>query len=189
MALAEFGEVRTARLLLRPVHADDLPALMDVNGDAEVTRHLPYEAWRGPDDAQAWLDRMLGYVAKGDTRQLVAVRLGDMRAVATILLFRHDEGSARAELGYALARSCWRQGYMSEALGGVLGRAFDGMGLRRIEAEAHPDNRASCALLEALGFRREGVLRERWITKGAAHDTQFYGLLAPEWRARAGGSP
>ena len=72
MALAEFGEVRTARLLLRPVHADDLPALMDVNGDAEVTRHLPYEAWRGPDDAQAWLDRMLGYVAKGDTRQLVA---------------------------------------------------------------------------------------------------------------------
>jgi ribosomal-protein-alanine N-acetyltransferase len=183
MALAQFGEVTTERLLVRPLRDEDLPALLDVNGDAEVTRYLPYETWRGVEDAQAWLARMQRFEANGDTRQLVAVRRSDGLAVATILLFRYEEASARAELGYALARACWRQGLAHEGVAATLEAAFTRMGIRRIEAEVDPRNKASCALLERLGFHREGQLRERWVTRGEAHDVIAYGLLARDWMA------
>ena len=39
-------------------------------------------------------------------------------------------------------------------------------------------------LLERLGFRREGYLRERWIVGAEINDTVFLGLLESDWRAR-----
>ena len=48
---------------------------------------------------------------------------------------------------------------------------------------------ASCALLQSLGFTLEGRLRQRWVTKGQADDTNFYGCLAQEWPAGQDGAP
>jgi ribosomal-protein-alanine N-acetyltransferase len=176
--LPPFAPLQTARLTVRPVHAADLPDLMAVNGDAEVTRFLPYEAWQTPDDAQAWLGRMATLCDGGQAHQLVIVR--DGRAVGTVLLFRHEEPSARIELGYALGRAQWGQGIAREALAAVIDTVFGPFGLRRIEAQVQPDNLASSALLARLGFRREGVLRQRWVAKGRAYDVSVWGLLAAE---------
>jgi [ribosomal protein S5]-alanine N-acetyltransferase len=44
---------------------------------------------------------------------------------------------------------------------------------------------ASVRMLERLGFRQEGFLRERWIVSGEVSDSALYGLLRREWQARA----
>jgi RimJ/RimL family protein N-acetyltransferase len=49
-----------------------------------------------------------------------------------------------------------------------------------------PRNENSLRLLDKLGFRREGLLRERWNVAGEIQDTVFCGLLAKDWQARAG---
>jgi len=60
------------------------------------------------------------------------------------------------------------------------------MQLHRLEADIDPRNAASAKTLERLGFRREGLMRERWIVEGVVSDSAVYGLLASEWRtARA----
>ena len=59
----------------------------------------------------------------------------------------------------------------------ILRHLFDGMGLRRIEADIDPRNLASCRLVEKLGFVREGTLRERWQVNGECADSALYGLL------------
>jgi ribosomal-protein-alanine N-acetyltransferase len=41
----------------------------------------------------------------------------------------------------------------------LVGWAFRDLGLRRVQALVHPDNLASMAVLERLGFEREGLLR------------------------------
>ena len=46
-------------------------------------------------------------------------------------------------------------------------------------------NPASARLLQRLGFSREGLLRQRWVSKGEAKDVEIYGLLRDEWPARA----
>ena len=50
-----------------------------------------------------------------------------------------------------------------------------------VEADIDPGNRASARTLERLGFRREGLLRERWIVNGEISDSALYGLLRRDW--------
>ena len=176
----------TPRLRVRPVAADDLPDLLVVNGDDETTRYLPYASWRTLEDGSAWLARMAALVAGGTALQCVIERRTDGRVIGTLLLFRHDEGSARVELGYVIGRAHWRQGYAREALQVVGNHLLRRAGLRRLEAEVDPDNIASMALLAALGFVAEGRLRQRWVAKGRTYDTVIHGCLADDWRVPAG---
>ena len=55
------------------------------------------------------------------------------------------------------------------------------MDLNRIHACPWAENVASVRLLEKLGFRREGVLREEHWEEGAFHDEALYALLRREY--------
>lgn len=173
--------VESPRLVVRALESSDLPDLIEINGDPQVTRFLPYPTWQSVQDGEAWLARMTALGVSGTGQQLVVVRRLDAKVIATVLLFKYDEGSRRAELGYVLGRAHWRQGLMREAIVAVCAHAFGVLGIRRIEAEVNPDNLASCALLAAVGFALEGRLRKRWVAKGVTYDTNFYGCLAEDW--------
>lgn len=184
MPLSFPPRIATPRLVLRAVAEGDLEDLLLVNGDPVVTRYLPYAAWKDLADARAWLERMTKLGADGNSLQLVIARADDGRVIGTCLVFLYDEQSARAELGYVLRRDHWGGGWMREALEALLDQAFGAMGLRRLEASVSGPNDASQRLLERLGFEREGVRRERWITRGEPEDSVMYGLLARDWAAR-----
>lgn len=186
MAFPGISRISAGRVVVRPVRRTDLPGLLEVNGDDEVTRFVPYPTWTSLADGEAWLGRVQGLVDSGAAQQLVIERLSDQRVIGAVLLFRHDAPSARLELGYVLGRAHWHQGLMSEALRAVCRQLFLGGAVRRIEAEVNPENVASCALLESLGFALEGRLRQRWVTKGRACDVNVYGCLADEWPASPG---
>ena len=184
MTLAFPPHIATPRLVIRAVAEPDLDDLLAINGDPEVTRFLPYETWKDVAAGRAWLERMRKLEAAGMALQLVAARADDGRVVASCLLFNYDAGSARAELGYVLARDHWRGGWMREALESLLDHAFGPMALRRLEASVNPVNTASHGLLMRLGFEMEGIRRERWMEKGRPADSAMYGLLARDWQAR-----
>lgn len=181
-SLDRIEALATARLRLRPVDEADLPALLAVYGDAQVVRHLPHGAWQSAADASAWLGRMRALAAAGSGRVFAVAARDGGAALGTVLLFRHDAASARAELAYALQRTHWGRGLMHEALTAFCGAAFAQAGLQRLEAEALPENRASNRLLAALGFRLEGRLRQRWRVAGEGRDVHHWGLLAGEAR-------
>ena len=175
--------IEAERVRVRLLAESDLPALYEVNADEAVTRMLPYATWTSAADADAWFKRMEGIQATGLALQFVIADKASDRAIGTSLLFRLEEGSARAELGYVLGRAWWGRGLMHEALAALLDRAFGAMALRRIEAEVDVRNTASSRVLRRLGFTREGLLRQRWVTKGEAKDIEIFGLLHDEWPA------
>lgn len=181
MGLTPPGPITTARLVVRLVAPDDIAGLMAVNGDDAVTKHLPYTSWQSLTDGEAWFERMRTLAASGAALQFVIADRATGGIVGSCLLFRFEEGSARAELGYVLGRAHWGRGLMHEALTALLGHAFGAMGLRRIEAEVNPANTASVNLLRRLGFTHEGLLRQRWTAKGVTYDVNLYGLLREEW--------
>lgn len=183
MTFPFISSIASARLTLRPVAATDLPDLMEVNGDPQVTGFLPYATWQSLEDAAAWLARMEALADAGTGQQLVLERNADAKVLGTLLLFHFHEPSRRAELGYALGRAHWGQGVMREAVQAACSHAFEALGLRRIEAEVNPANVASNELLLRVGFVREGTLRQRWAAKDKVYDTHLYGLLADDWRA------
>ena len=182
-----FAPVYSPRTCVRPVHQDDLGDLLAINSDDAVTQFLPYRSWQTPADASSWYERMQALEAAGTGIQLVislnsANSQTEPRVIGSVLLFKFDAGSARAELGYVLGRPHWRQGLAREALQAVMRQAFGALGLRRIEAEVNTDNTASCALLCSLGFVLEGCLRQRWAVKGVTYDTHLYGCLVQDWQ-------
>jgi [ribosomal protein S5]-alanine N-acetyltransferase len=180
MACLDPTPVETTRLTLRPVEATDLPDLLVMNVDARVTRFLPYATWRSIDDAQAWFQRMQALHTVGASLQWVVQDKLSGRILGSCLLFRFDAGIARAELGYVLGHAAWGQGYMAEALRGLIGACFARMDLRRLEAEVNPANLASVQLLQCLGFTHEGLLRQRRVGHDGPYDVAIFGLLGHE---------
>jgi [ribosomal protein S5]-alanine N-acetyltransferase len=83
------------------------------------------------------------------------------------------------EIGYLLAPEARGRGVMTRAVRLVVAWALDDLRLVRVQAFASPDNAASMALLERLGFTREGVLRSY---RGAGEDRVAYSVLPGELR-------
>ena len=118
----------------------------------------------------------------GDSMCLIMEDKESGRALGAVSLFSIHESSRRAEIGYILSRTHWRQGLATEAVSAVIDYAFTQLQLNRLEADIAPENSASAALLQKLGFTLEGKLRERWIVDGRTSDTHLYGLLVHDKR-------
>lgn len=86
------------------------------------------------------------------------------------------------ELGYSLAEPYWGMGIMTEAGQAVIKYGFEVMDLRIISIETAPDNLRSQRVIEKLGFKFEGNLRESYQTfDGIVRDTYVYSILRREW--------
>lgn len=90
-----------------------------------------------------------------------------------------------AELSYWIAPDQQGRGYGSDAAARMVEYAFEDRNLRRVSARPGSFNEASVALLESLGFEREGTLREAAWYRGEYHDMYWYGLLRSDWRAES----
>lgn len=180
-------EIRTARLLLRRLASSDARMLLEIHADAGVMRYSNSSPWQGIAEAHDLIDRSSRWLESGQHLCLGIARVDSDGLIGTCTLFDIDRTHQCAEVGFVLGESAWRLGFMTEALVAVLTHAFDGLGLNRIEADTDPQNLAAIKLLERLGFQREGVLRQRWITNGRKSDAALYGLLRDEWRRGAPG--
>jgi ribosomal-protein-alanine N-acetyltransferase len=88
-------------------------------------------------------------------------------------------GSARiAMLGYWMGEPYAGRGLMKRGLKLLLPVAFGELGLMRIEAVCLPENVRSLGLLESIGFRREGIVREYLEIDGRRRDHAMLSLLA-----------
>ena len=177
-------ELRTPRLMLRFLAADDPPALYAIFSDPAVMRYWATPAWTTLAQADDSVQQTLRDYHDGNALRLGVTLVSNGTVIGTCTLFRLDRGNRRAEVGYALAKAHWGHGYMHEALGAFLEYALKVFDLHRIEADIDPRNEASARTLDRHGFQREGLLRERWIVDGEVCDTVFYGLLAREFTQR-----
>jgi len=157
--------------------------VFELFGDPQVTRYWSFPAWTDVAQADAFLAPLVEL--PDDARSLpwaIADGITD-ELVGGVTLFEVRRDQQRSEIGYSLRSSCWKRGYAREAVHRALVHAFGDLALRRIEADVDPRNTGSLALLESLGFTREGYLRERWHVAGEICDSVVYGLLARELRA------
>lgn len=174
----------TARLSLRAMRPGDAQAIFEMFSHPEVMRYWSSPPMQALVEAQDYITRMNAYIAERDSLNWAIARQSDDILIGMASLFNVSHQNYRAEIGYALGRPAWGQGYMHEALTSIVSYAFAQLNLIRLEADIDPRNSASQRTLERLGFVREGLLRDRWIVNGEVSDTGFYGLLKREWRKR-----
>ena len=118
----------------------------------------------------------------------VAVLDGEDQALAGVINFSEIVRGAfeSAYVGYFAFAPLEGQGYMSEGFALALDFAFRDFGLHRVEANVQPDNARSLALVERLGFTREGYSRRYVKIAGRWRDHVRYAMLAEDWRTLRG---
>lgn len=176
--------LETARLRLRWLTAGDVASLYEVFGDPEVCRYWSRPHLTGIDEAIILLKEIQqGYASRRLSQWGIATLDGN-HVVGTCTLTSFSLEHRRAEIGFALGRTHWGHGYATEALSALLTHAFESLDLHRLEADIDPRNARSIRVLERLGFRHEGLQRQRYLINGEAQDALLYGLLASEWPDR-----
>jgi ribosomal-protein-alanine N-acetyltransferase len=177
-----FPILETERLLLRELAAGDAEAVFRIRGDYEVTRYNIGPAYQTLQQATELIESITG-----GFRDAIDLRWGITRRSNPQMVIgmcgynywsRHDH---RASIGYDLARHCWGQGIMTEALHAVIQFGFGQMDLNRIEADSDIRNLASHRVLGKLGFKREGLLREQFYDGDGYYDLVLFSLLRREY--------
>ncbi len=171
------------RLAMRPHAAGDAAALHAGYGDGATMRWWATPPHADVEETRAYLvgdgedeDEDEG----ADAWQGWTVTL-DGEPVGTLSAGRRRTGVV--EIGYLLVPAHAGRGYGREMVGRLVALLIEEEGARRIYADVDPDNRASVRLLEGLGFRLEGRLRQAWDSHIGVRDALILGLLADEWRA------
>jgi len=172
----------TERVNLRKLVQSDTTALFGMFSHPEVMRYWSRPAMTEMTQAEALFQQVQTDYETGSSLAMAIERRSDNIFVGNCTLHHFHDASRRAEIGYALARPFWGQGYMHEALQSLVTYAFEQLDLNRLEADIDPRNASSARSLDRLGFRKEGHLRERWIVNGEVSDTGYYGLLRSDWR-------
>jgi RimJ/RimL family protein N-acetyltransferase len=170
------------RVRLRWLRDEDVPALFAIFGDPAVTRYWGHPVLPDSNAATALLQEIRELFTQQRLFQWGVALVDTDALIGTCTLAALDRENRRAELGFALARTFWGQGYMTEILRVLLRFAFGDLQLHRLTADTDPRNQPSIRTLERFGFRREGYLREHHLTQGEPQDSLIFGLLSYEWR-------
>lgn len=171
----------TERLILREFVEDDWPAVLVYQRDP---RYLRYYHWteRTAADVRAFV-QMFVEQQRASPRakyQLAVTLKEDGRLIGNCGVRLESPGALQADIGYELNPDYWGRGYASEAAQAVVDYGFSQLGVHRIWASCLADNAASARVLEKLGMRLEGRLRENEYFKGRWWDTLIYAILVHE---------
>ena len=156
-------ELRTERLLLRQFRPDDVDAYAEMCADPIVMRFLSAtgdpltrdDAWR----------QMAMFVGHWQLRGfgLWAVEHAESGRLIGRVGLHYPDGWPDRELGWALRREFWGQGFATEAARAASGFAFQQLGWEHLISLIMPGNARSIRVAELLGAKPAGEAMVRGV--------------------------
>jgi len=146
-----FGEIRTARLLLRPLVEADRETVIRIQTDPRTNRHHPAP----PDVAESgikfdswladWAELGFGYVA------VIEVATDSVVGVGGVQL-REWGGEKILNLYYRFVPEVWGRGYATEMARAVVSWADRTLPQHPVQISVNIDNEPSLRVAKRLGF-------------------------------------
>lgn len=142
--------IETERLIVRPVAPDEYEACFKWCGDPEVNTYLIYPLYKRAEDVKTWLEGRniddpdnydLGFELKES---------GELIGMGGLV---YDAEKDIWKLGYNLRRDCWGNGYVPEAMKGIIDRIKSVRELKVLEGEFAKENNKSRRVMEKLGMK------------------------------------
>lgn len=167
-------QIRTRRLLMRPMQLSDRDDLFAVFRDPRAMRYwssLPHET---AEETEALIRQTMN-APRETTADFVVEHQG--RVIGKAGFWQMPE------VGYILHPDFWGQGLATEAMEAVIAYGFGTRGLARITADVDPDNAASLKMLGKLGFVETGRAANTLKIGGKWFDSVYLELANPSSRA------
>jgi RimJ/RimL family protein N-acetyltransferase len=177
-------KLETGRLILRDFVKEDWQRVLEYQSDP---LYLRYNHWRErtPQAVQEFVGWFLDQQAQQPRikYQLAVLLKSNNQLIGNCGVRLIKSGDVEANIGYELDPQHWNYGYATEAAYAIVDFGFQHFGVHRIWADCIADNVGSTHVLEKLGMRQEGRLREKDYFKGRWWDALIYGILEDEWAA------
>lgn len=175
--------IATARLLLRDFAEDDWPAVLAYQSDPQYLRFYDWFS-HTEEEVRSFVQRFIDWSQEHPRSkfQLAITMRGNGRVIGNCGIRMAKPEALEAEIGYELAPEYWGRGLASEAARAMVEFGFKDLKLHRVWARCVAENVASAHVLEKLGMRQEGRLRQHEWVKDRWMDTLLYGILEQEWQ-------
>jgi RimJ/RimL family protein N-acetyltransferase len=173
--------IQTHRLELRAFTPADAPGVQRLAGDraiADTTLNIPHPYLDGM--AEQWIATHAQLFDLGQAA-VFAVTLRQTGQLVGAIGLTIKAHHARAEMGYWIGQPFWNRGFGTEAARALLQFGFDTLGLQRIHASHLTRNPASGRVMQKIGMRLEGVLRQHVCKWDVHEDLAVYGILRDEF--------
>jgi RimJ/RimL family protein N-acetyltransferase len=172
--------IETERLVLRPFALEDAADVRRLAGDraiADTTLLIPHPYPEGV--AEEWIRGHRDLFRQREAA-VFAVTARETGALIGAIGLQTNPRHGRAELGYWIGRPFWNQGFATEAARAVVRYGFDELHLHRVYAHHMTRNPASGRVLEKVGMRLEGELRDHVAKWGKYETLRCYAILNPD---------
>ncbi|MBQ1502460.1 MAG: GNAT family N-acetyltransferase [Clostridia bacterium] len=173
--------LETRRLTLRKLKKSDWPDVFDYARDPEVTKYLTWSSYNDERDAVKFLAYVLPRYKSGDYCDWAVVERATGRMIGTCGFTSFNFEANSAEVGYVLNRKRWGEEIAPEALRAVLRFGFTYLDLHRIEAHYIVGNEKSLRVMQKVGMKYEGILRDFMYVKGDYVSVGVAAILANEF--------
>ena len=157
---------------LRIVEREDLPLLLEWDSNPDFRGEFDQLREETKTDLEKLYDNL-------KDSQWFIIEKKDGTKIGNI---GHLLSAGEVEIGYFVVPKERRKGYAGEAILIMVDYLFLSKDLERIQAKADPENIASCKALEKTGFKREGILRKTFFSRGKWKDDCMYSILREEWK-------
>jgi ribosomal-protein-alanine N-acetyltransferase len=176
--------LETDRLLLRRFEVEDAEAVFNnYASDPEVTKFLRWPTHTDIEASRKWC-RFNVESYKNDSYYNWAIILKSLgEPIGSIGADIQNASINSVDVGYNIGKAWWRHGYASEALEAVVRFLIEDIGVNRIQAWHDPNNPYSDKVMEKVGMRYEGTLRQADHSNQGICDCIMHALLAEDYYA------
>lgn len=181
--LANLPEIETNRLILRKMRMEDAEDIFEYASDPEVSQYTTWLPHQSIADSRHFLSFIKKRYKNAEAIDWGIVHKADKKLIGTCGFSEWVRQHNRAEIGYVISKKYWGRGYMSEAVHALLEFGFRKLKLNRIEALCQVKNIASARVMEKVGMKFEGILRQKMFVKGEYWDLKIYSILEQEFIA------
>lgn len=166
---------------IRPWHIDDAPALHEAAASS-VAEAYPFMPWCHPGltlaEMRTWIEAQVPAFEARKAFEF-AILSDDGRFLGGCGLNQIDDANRRANLGYWVRSSAAGRGVATAAVRQLVRWAFENTELIRLEVLVSTQNAPSLRVAEKAGACREGILKQRLLLHGTAHDAVLFSFVRP----------
>lgn len=173
-------KIESELLILRPYVFSDAPTAQKLGNDKAVaeTTFIPYPYTS--EKVENWIENHAALIENGEAYPLAVILKDEMQLIGTMTI-RIDKTHNKGELAYWVGKEFWGKGFATEASKMMIEFGFNDLNLNRIWAPVMSKNKASGKVMEKVGLRYEGTLKQDVLRWNKYEDIDVYGLLKDDY--------
>lgn len=167
------------RIYLRPIENSDLDLIYASLWDKEGRRLTGTQTVFSRPGIQQWFED----VSEDDSRIDLIICLQEKdQPIGDMAMMEIDHQNQNATVRIAIFKKEYLgNGYGTEAMSVLLDYGFNILNLHRVDLEVFAFNKRARKSYEKLGFKQEGIMRDKLFYDGEFHDAILMGVLKEEF--------